>query len=112
MTDVAHQPEVQRTTRLPRWIQELTSDELKFIERFMLNSGSLKALASEYGVSYPTLRNRLDGLIQKIRDLEETEVENPFKSRVRQLLRDGAISVEAARQVMNAFETEQEKWVK
>jgi hypothetical protein len=33
-------------------------------------SGSLKAVASQYGVSYPTVRNRLDELIVRITALE------------------------------------------
>ncbi|MCG9844036.1 DUF2089 domain-containing protein, partial [Staphylococcus argenteus] len=33
----------------------------------MLSSGSLKQLSEEYRVSYPTIRLRLDRLIEKIK---------------------------------------------
>lgn len=96
----------------PAWVEALTEDELRFVERFVLCSGSLKALASEYGVSYPTLRNRLDGLIERVKELQSSEADGPLKSKVRQLLRDGAISVDAARQIVSAFEKERKEWEK
>ncbi len=96
----------------PVWVEALTEDELRFVERFVLCSGSLKALASEYGVSYPTLRNRLDGLIDRVKELQSTEADGPVKSKVRQLLRDGAISVDAARQIVSAYEKERKEWEK
>lgn len=73
----------------------------------MLCSGSLKALAREYGVSYPTLRTRLDRLIDKMRDMKTDTEDGPLKARVRQLLSDGAISIEAARQIVTAYEAEE-----
>ncbi|MBQ8144487.1 MAG: DUF2089 family protein, partial [Butyricicoccus sp.] len=51
---------------LPAWMAQLESEDLAFIKRFVLASGSLKAVAEEYGVTYPTVRLRLDRLIQKI----------------------------------------------
>ena len=46
-----------------RWIDHLSPDDLAFLRRFLLASGTLKQLAQEYGVSYPTIRLRLDRLI-------------------------------------------------
>lgn len=45
----------------------LEEEDVAFIKRFVLSSGSLKEMAAEYGVTYPTVRLRLDRLIQKIR---------------------------------------------
>ena len=45
----------------PQWLQHLSDEDLAFTRRFVLNSGSLKALATDYRVSYPTIRLRLDG---------------------------------------------------
>ena len=39
---------------------------LKFVRKFVLTSGSLKEIPKEYGVSYPTIRLRLDKLISII----------------------------------------------
>ena len=52
---------------LPDWLAALDEEDLGFIRKFVLSSGSLKEMASLYGVTYPTVRLRLDRLIQKIR---------------------------------------------
>ena len=44
----------------------LEDEDVVFIKKFLLASGSLKEIASQYGVTYPTVRLRLDRLIQKI----------------------------------------------
>ena len=44
---------------------------MEFIKKFMLASGSLKEMARQYGVTYPTVRLRLDKLIQKIKVNDE-----------------------------------------
>ena len=40
---------------------------------FVLSSGSLKEMALRYRVSYPTVRNRLDDLIERLADIHETK---------------------------------------
>ena len=45
----------------------LTPDEQAFLLTFVQSSGNLKELTRLYGVSYPTVRNRLDALIEKLR---------------------------------------------
>ena len=52
---------------VPDWMMELDEEDVSFIRNFVLASGSLKEIAREYGVTYPTVRLRLDRLIQKIR---------------------------------------------
>ena len=101
-----------RRTTAPDWVEVLTDDELNFVRRFVVNSGSLKALAKEYEVSYPTLRSRLDVLIERIESVQSDDVEGPLKTEVRRLLRDGAISVHAARKILSAIEREKEEWEK
>ncbi|MGT9162271.1 DUF2089 family protein [Enterococcus faecalis] len=49
------------------WFINLEFEEQEFIKSFILASGSLKQLAKEYDVSYPTVRNRLDKLIEQIK---------------------------------------------
>lgn len=39
-----------------KWTDRLSDQDLAFIRRFVLASGSLKAIAQEYGISYPTVR--------------------------------------------------------
>ena len=50
----------------------LTSDDQAFILQFFLTSGSLKEMASQMGISYPTVRNKLDDLIEKVKKLQTT----------------------------------------
>ena len=61
--------------RIPEWILQLEEEDLAFIKKFVLASGSLKEMAGVYGVSYPTVRLRLDKLIQKIKMSEQKESE-------------------------------------
>ena len=60
-------------TSIPEWMEGLEDEDLSFIKKFVLASGSLKEVASVYGVSYPTVRLRLDRLIQKIQLAESAE---------------------------------------
>jgi hypothetical protein len=44
----------------------LAPDDEKFILEFIKASGSLKDMATLLGISYPTVRNRLDEIIGKL----------------------------------------------
>lgn len=58
-------------------LSRLGSEDQQFALAFILRSGSLKEMARLYGVSYPTVRNRLDDLIARlgaIIESQETEV--------------------------------------
>lgn len=54
----------------PPWMSNLDDEDMTFIKRFLLASGSMKEVAAQYGVSYPTVRLRLDRLIQRRADRE------------------------------------------
>ncbi len=51
-------------------IARLTADDQKFILDFVKASGSLKLMAQTMKLSYPTVRNRLDDIIQRIEQNE------------------------------------------
>ena len=53
----------------------LDPKEQEFILKFVINSGSLKVMAKELNLSYPTVRNMLDELINKIKNLQENDQE-------------------------------------
>ena len=55
-----------RLFRLPR-------EDQRFVELFVLSSGSLKKMAELLGLSYPTVRSRLDGLIERLRQEQERD---------------------------------------
>jgi len=47
----------------------LSVEEQHFILQFLVNSGSLKEMANQMGKSYPTVRNKLDDLIARVKPL-------------------------------------------
>lgn len=47
-------------------LASLTAQEQDFIIDFVKCSGSLKEMAQHLGLSYPTVRNLLDNVIQKV----------------------------------------------
>lgn len=51
-------------------LMRLEPEEQDFIIEFLLNSGSLKEMANKMGKSYPTVRNKLDELIDKVKTLQ------------------------------------------
>jgi len=57
---------------LPELLQ-LTDDELQFLLEFVKKSGSLKLMAEQLKLSYPTVRNMLDAIIGKLNTFSDTE---------------------------------------
>lgn len=87
---------------MPEWMSGLDDDDFAFMRRFMLASGSLKEVARQYGVSYPTVRLRLDRLIQKIQISEETAQE-PYVALIKRLAVDGRMDVDAAKLLIGEY---------
>jgi hypothetical protein len=52
---------------------QLNTDQQKFILDFVKCSGSLKDMAGKLGLSYPSVRNILDGIIADIDKSENTK---------------------------------------
>lgn len=67
--------------------------------RLILASGSLKELARVYGVSYPTIRARLDRVIERLRRLLDERPEDPFSGLLAGLVERGEMTVSAARSI-------------
>jgi len=87
---------------LPAWMAELEDEDLTFIKKFILASGSLKEVAALYGVSYPTVRLRLDRLIQKIRLTEAAEAD-PYVSLVKRLAVDDKLDFDTAKILITEY---------
>lgn len=62
---------------IPEWMTNLDDEDVSFIKKFMMASDSLKEIAKKYGLTYPTVKLKLDKLIQKIPISEDT-VNEPF----------------------------------
>lgn len=87
---------------MPSWIEALDEEDLQFLKRFLVSSGSLKAMCDEYGVSYPTLRARLDRLIAKVQAADDPKVVDSFQRKLQVLVADGKLSPSMARELWKA----------
>ncbi len=81
---------------LPEWLAGLDDEDAAFIRRFILASGSLKEMARLYGVSYPTVRLRIDRLIQKIQTSESAE-SDPYIALVKRLALNDKLDFDTAK---------------
>lgn len=86
----------------PAWIEKMNEEDLAFIKRFVLGSGSLKELATEYGVSYPTIRLRLDRLIEKICILDNLPAADEFELLAATLYAEGRLDEPVLRKLLDA----------
>lgn len=93
---------------MPVWMAELEDEDLTFIKKFLLASGSLKEVASVYGVSYPTVRLRLDRLIQKIQLTESAEAD-PYVSLVKRLAVDDKLDFDTAKILITEYRRTKEE---
>jgi hypothetical protein len=94
--------------RQRRWIDYLSDEDLGFLKRFLLSSGTLKDLAAQYGISYPTVRLRLDRLIDKVNVIDSTTTSGHFETALRTLYADGRMDDEAFRVLLEAHREEEE----
>lgn len=67
--------EIQGQYELPP-LARLCPDDQAFVLEFMKVSGSLKEMARLLRLSYPTVRNRLDEVIERIKVVEKAEENN------------------------------------
>ena len=87
---------------LPSWMANLEEEDVTFIKKFVLASGSLKEMAKEYQVTYPTVRLRLERLIQKIQMGESAEAD-PYIGLVKSLALDDKLDFETAKVLIGAY---------
>ena len=94
---------------LPEWMAGLEEEDVAFIKKFVLASGSLKEVAGQYGVTYPTVRLRLDRLIQKIRLTEDTAAD-PYIATIKRLAMNEKLDLDTAKVLIAAYKkTRKEK---
>ena len=87
---------------IPGWMAQLEEEDVAFIKRFVLASGSLKQIAGEYGVTYPTVRLRLDRLIQKI-ELGEREDEDQYVALIKRLAVNDKLDFDTAKILIHEY---------
>lgn len=82
---------------VPRLLK-LSPEDLHFVEQFLLTSGSLKEMAKQLNVSYPTVRNRLNTVIEEMEKMNKAS--KTERERVLSALEKGTITAkEAARKL-------------
>lgn len=87
---------------LPEWMVNLEDEDIVFIKKFLHASGSLKEVAKQYGVTYPTVRLRLDRLIQKIQISEDTNNE-PYIALIKRLAVNEKIDFDTAKILISEY---------
>ena len=87
---------------IPEWIVNLDDEDVSFIKRFLLASGSLKEMARQYEVTYPTVRLRLDKLIQKIKISDDTESE-PYIALIKRLAINDKLDFDTAKVLISEY---------
>lgn len=80
----------------------LDDEDLSFVKNFLLASGSLKEIAKQYEVTYPTVRLRLDRLIQKIQ-LSEGGANEPYISLIKRLAVNDKLDFETAKLLITEY---------
>lgn len=90
-----------------QWIDLLDEEERAFVRRFVLASGSLKELAQTYDVSYPTLRLRLDRLIEKIEVFDKFQERSEPERLLRAFYAEGKIPDKAFRSLLQSIQRSQ-----
>lgn len=89
-----------------RWVDLLSDEDLAFLKRFLLASGTLKDLAAEYGISYPTVRLRLDRLIEKVKLLDEANPSGRFEAELITAFAQGGLDEQTFRRLRAAHEAD------
>lgn len=87
---------------VPNWMMHLEDEDLSFIKNFVIASGSLKEVAANYGVSYPTVRLRLDKTIQKIKVSDEV-AHDPYIALIKSLVINEKIDFDTAKILISNY---------
>ncbi len=84
----------------PHPMRQMNDSDLEFIQRLVLSSGSLKDLAGQYGVSYPTIRGKLDKLIERLQGFVDGRPRDPMADLLADLIGRGELEPALARTIL------------
>ena len=87
---------------IPEWMTNLEDEDVTFIKKFLQASGSLKEVAKCYGVTYPTVRLRLDRLIQKIQ-IGEVSNSEPYIALIKRLVVNDKLDFDTAKVLITEY---------
>ena len=78
---------------------QLPREDLDLIAELVLKSASIKDLATSYGVSYPTIRSRLDKVIERLARIVEGRKPDPVSDLLATLVERGELGASTARTI-------------
>ncbi|TWT46636.1 DUF2089 family protein [Botrimarina hoheduenensis] len=81
-------------------LESLSVEDKEFVLRFVLASGSLKDVAQAYGVSYPTLRTRLDQLIARLNEIAAGRTPDPMAELIASMVDRGQLGTKEAMRLL------------
>jgi len=84
---------IEGEIRVPR-LARLAAEDRDFIELFVRLSGSLKDMSKRLGISYPTMRNRLNRIIELL--TQEISKDQKYRKEILDKLEQGKIKAEKA----------------
>ena len=93
---------------VPEWMVNLDDEDLSFMKKFIMASGSLKEVATNYSVTYPTVRLKLDRLIQKIQIGEDTGNE-PYIALIKRLAINEKVDFATAKILISEYKKIQKR---
>ncbi len=93
---------------VPEWMINLDDEDVAFIKKFIMASGSLKEIAKQYEVTYPTVRLRLDKLIQKIQISDDT-ANKPYIALIKRLAVNEKIDFDTAKILIAEYKKSQKE---
>ena len=78
----------------------LSEDQIEFVEAFLKNRGNFKEMERELGLSYPTLRSRLENILEVLGLKQEKENESSSAFVVLEMLENGEITADEAVKIL------------
>lgn len=78
--------------------QNLSADEKEFVILFLKKRGSIKEVGSVIGMSYPTVRNRIDKIVKKLG--QKPENTNESRVEILNMLDNGEITATQAEELL------------
>ena len=79
----------------------LSPEHQQFVELFILNSGSLKKMADSMNITYPTVRSRLDAVIEELK--QKIENKEDYKNEILERVSQGRLTPEKAARIIKSL---------
>ena len=90
------------------WFLKLEREDQEFVIQLVKASGSLKELAKIYQVSYPTVRVRLNQIIQHIESLEQ-QGKSSFETKIMEMVINDELPLNLAKKILADYQEEKDE---